>query len=147
MSLSAMQVENLIRQWIPMAEAMDLKVERIDNGHARIRIPFNDKNKRPGGTVSGPVLMAAADTAMYAAILGAVGEVAMVVTSNLNINFMQRPGQVDIIAEGKILKLGKRLAYCEVDIFTSASSELAAHVTGSYALPPELSSQATLGTS
>jgi uncharacterized protein (TIGR00369 family) len=134
--LQADQVEALIREWIPMARQIDLRVEAIDAHGARIRIPFDEANKRPGGSVSGPVLMAAADTAMYAAILGALGEVAMAVTSNLNINFMQRPGEVDIIAQGKILKLGKRIAYCEVDIFTSESEDLVAHVTGSYSLPP-----------
>ena len=136
MSLQAEQVEALIREWIPMARQIDLRVEAIDADGARIRIPFDEANKRPGGSVSGPVLMAAADTAMYAAILGVLGEVAMAVTSNLNINFMQRPGEVDIIAQGKILKLGKRIAYCEVDIFTSESEDLVAHVTGSYSLPP-----------
>jgi uncharacterized protein (TIGR00369 family) len=135
-SLKAQQVESLIREWIPMARLIDLRVDSIDSKGARIRIPFDEANKRPGGSVSGPVLMAAADTAMYAAILGRLGEVAMAVTSNLNINFMQRPGEVDIIAQGKILKLGKRIAYCEVDVFTSESEELVAHVTGSYSLPP-----------
>lgn len=136
MALQAKDVQNLIRSWIPLAEQIDLQVESIADNCARIRIPFDERNKRPGGSVSGPVLMAAGDTAMYAAILGSLGEVAMAVTSNLNINFMQRPGEVDIIAEGKILKLGKRIAYCEVEIFTSVSHELVAHVTGSYALPP-----------
>ena len=137
MALQAKQVQELIRNWIPMAEDIDLRVESISDHSALVRIPFDHKNKRPGGSVSGPVLMAAGDTAMYAAILGALGEVAMAVTSNLNINFMQRPGEVDILAEGKILKLGKRIAYCEVEIYTSESRELVAHVTGSYALPPK----------
>ena len=58
-------------------------------------------------------MMTAGDTAMYAAILGSLGEVAMAVTSNLNINFLQRPEQRDLIAEGTIIKLGKRIAFCE----------------------------------
>ena len=137
MALKAKQVQELIRSWIPMAEDIDLQVEEVTDRSSLIRIPFDEKNKRPGGSVSGPVLMAAGDTAMYAAIIGALGEVSMAVTSNLNINFMQRPGEVDILAEGKILKLGKRIAYCEVEIFSSESRELVAHVTGSYALPPK----------
>lgn len=141
MALQAKQVQKLIRSWIPMAEDIDLRVEELTQNAALIRIPFDEKNKRPGGSVSGPVLMAAGDTAMYAAILGAMGEVAMAVTSNLNINFMQRPGEVDILAEGKILKLGKRIAYCEVEIYTSESRDLVAHVTGSYALPPIVSAE------
>jgi len=136
MALNASQVQTLIRQWIPMAEDIDLRVEEIREGYARIRIPFMEKNLRPGGSVSGPIMMAAGDTAMYAAILGSLGEVAMAVTSNLNINFMQRPKESDLIAEGTILKLGKRMAFCEVAVRCDGSEDMVAHVTGSYSLPP-----------
>jgi uncharacterized protein (TIGR00369 family) len=137
MAINAKDVENLIRQWVPMAEDIDLRVEEVREGYARICIPFSEKNLRPGGTVSGPVMMAAGDTAMYAAIIASLGEIAMAVTSNLNINFMQRPKPVDLIAEATILKLGKRMAFCEVGLRSKGSEELVAHVTGSYSLPPK----------
>jgi len=136
MALNAKQVQTLIRAWVPMAEDIDLRIEEVREGYARIRIPFQEKSIRPGGTVSGPTMMAAGDTAMYAAILGTLGEVSMAVTSNLNINFLQRPDPCDLIAEGTILKLGKRMAFCEVGVRSEGSDELVAHVTGSYSLPP-----------
>jgi len=135
MGLCASEVEKRIREWVPMAEDIDLRIEEIRENYSKIRIPFQDKAIRPGGTISGPVMMTAGDTAMYAAILGTLGEVAMAVTSNLNINFLQRPGPCDLIAEGTILKLGKRLAFCEVEIRSDGSEDLVAHVTGSYSLP------------
>ncbi len=137
MSLTAAEVEALIREWVPMANDIDLKVEAIGSGSARIRIPFDSRNLRPGGTISGPTIMAAGDTAMYAAILGSLGKVAMAVTSNLNINFMQRPEQRDLVADANILKLGKRIAFCEVGVRSDGNDDLVAHVTGSYSLPPE----------
>ena len=140
MALSASDIENRIREWVPMAEDINLKIEEVSEGYARIRIPFQSKCIRPGGSISGPVMMTAGDTAMYAAILGTLsgsdGEVAMAVTSNLNINFLQRPAQKDLIAEATILKLGKRIAFCEVGIKSEGSDDLVAHVTGSYSLPP-----------
>lgn len=137
MALSAQEVQALIREWVPMADDIDLRVEEIKASYARVCVPFHDKNLRPGGSISGPVMMAAGDTAMYAAILGNLGHVAMAVTSNLNINFMQRPKQADLIAEATILKMGKRIAFCEVGVTSRGSDELVAHVTGSYSLPPE----------
>lgn len=137
MALTAQEVQTLIRQWIPMAEDIDLQIEEIREAYARIRIPYDEKNLRPGGSVSGPTMMAAGDTAMYAAILGSMGEVAMAVTSNLNINFLQRPKDADLIAEGTILKLGKRMAFCEVAVRSEGSDDMVAHVTGSYSLPPK----------
>lgn len=56
-----------------MAEDIDLRVESVTETSTLIRIPFDEKNKRPGGSVSGSALMAAADTAMYASMLGMVG--------------------------------------------------------------------------
>jgi len=140
MALSASEIEKCIREWVPMAEDINLKIEEVRDGYARIRIPFQSKCIRPGGSISGPVMMTAGDTAMYAAILGTLceddGDVAMAVTSNLNINFLQRPAQKDLIAEATILKLGKRIAFCEVGIKSEGVDELVAHVTGSYSLPP-----------
>lgn len=136
MALNAQEIEDRIKEWVPMAADIGLKVEKVRQGYARIRIPFQDKHLRPGGTISGPVMMTAGDTAMYVAILGSLGEMAMAVTSNLNINFLKRPEQLDLIAEANILKLGKRIAFCEVGIRCEGSEELVAHVTGSYSLPP-----------
>lgn len=136
MTLNAQEIEQSLKQWMPMAQDIDLKVEEVRHGFARIRIPFQEKHLRPGGTISGPVMMTAADTAMYVAILGSLGEMAMAVTSNLNINFLKRPQQKDLLAEATILKLGKRIAFCEVGLRCEGSDELVAHVTGSYSLPP-----------
>jgi uncharacterized protein (TIGR00369 family) len=136
MALSAQEIEDSIKECVPMAADIDLKVEEVRYGYARIRIPYQDKYLRPGGTISGPVMMTAGDTAMYVAILGSLGEMAMAVTSNLNINFLKRPDQLDLIAEAKIIKLGKRIAFCEVGIRCEGSEELVAHVTGSYSIPP-----------
>lgn len=137
MTLKAEQIQQLIREWVPLANEIDLRVEKAEHGYAQIRFPFQEKRLRPGGTISGPTMMAAADTAMYAAILASLGQVAMAVTSNLNINFLQRPQPADLIAEARILKLGKRLAYCEVEISCEGAEDLVAHATGSYSIPPD----------
>lgn len=136
MSLTAEQVEALIRGGVPMAEDIDLRIERIDGQGARARVPFQPKLVRPGGTLSGPTIMALADAAMYAVVLGSLGKVEMAVTSTLNINFLARPKPVDLLADARILKLGRRQAVCEVSVFSAGEEDdLVAHVTGTYALP------------
>ena len=123
--MNAAQVQALIRMGLPMAEDIDFRVERLDERHALARIPFHGKLVRPGGTLSGPTIMALADAAMYAVILGRLGAVEMAVTSNLN-----------LLAEASILKLGRRQVVCEVGVFSQSNEEdLVAHVTGTYALP------------
>ncbi len=58
---------------------------------ATVRRHVEPEDTRPGGTVSGPVLMALADTALYVAIHSTIGLTPHAVTSSLNINFLRRP--------------------------------------------------------
>src|SRR6201746_292281 len=92
----------------------DVTIESADGASCLVRQRFSDRMLRPGGTVSGPTLMALADCAMYVVLLSAIGPVALAVTTNLNINFLRkgRPGQ-DLLAAARLLKLGKRLAVGE----------------------------------
>ena len=134
--LTAEQVQGLIRSGVPMAEDIDLRIDRLDALGARARVPYQDKLVRPGGTLSGPTIMALADAAMYAVVLGRLGRVEMAVTANLNINFLSKPAALDLLAEARILRLSRRQAVCEVGIFSAgAEDDLVAHVTGTYALP------------
>ena len=135
-ALSAQQVEALIRQGVPMAEDIALSIDHLDAERVLARVPFQAKLVRPGGTLSGPVIMALADAAMYAVVLGRLGRVEMAVTANLNINFLARPAPVDLLAEARILRLSRRQAVCEVSLYSlGAEDDLVAHVTGTYALP------------
>lgn len=134
--LTALEVQTLIRAGLPMAEDIDLRIDRLDDEGVLARVPFQAKLVRPGGTLSGPTIMALGDAAMYAVVLGRLGRVEMAVTSNLNINFLVKPKPVDLLANARILRLSRRQAVCEVSLYSAGNeSELVAHVTGTYALP------------
>jgi uncharacterized protein (TIGR00369 family) len=83
-------------------------------------------------------MMALADFAMYVAVLSAIGPVPLAVTINLNINFMRKPSNSDLIAEARLLKLGKRLATGEITIRATDDEEPVAHATSTYSIPPRL---------
>ncbi|MEH6566321.1 MAG: PaaI family thioesterase [Halopseudomonas sp.] len=134
--MSAQQVQQLIRQGVPQADDLDLRIEEVSEQHSLARIPFHSRLIRPGGTLSGPTLMALGDAAMYALILGKLGPAEMAVTSNLNINFLSRPQPVDLMAKATLLRMTRRQAVCEVGLYSAGQpDELVAHVTGTYALP------------
>jgi acyl-coenzyme A thioesterase PaaI-like protein len=112
-------------------------VESVGHRTATIRHPVGVGELRPGGTVSGPVLMAAADLALYVAILGEIGIVPLTVTTNLSINFLRKPaGDRDVIGVCKLLKLGKTLVVGEVALYSEGDDVPVAHVVGTYAIPP-----------
>ncbi|WP_407943049.1 PaaI family thioesterase [Methylobacterium oxalidis] len=103
---------------------------------ARMRMDHHERHLRPGGTVSGPSMMALADLVLYAAILAQIGPVGLAVTTNLSFNFLRRPGTTGLVAEARLLKLGRRLAVGEVLITAAGSDELVCHATGTYSIPP-----------
>ena len=91
---------------------------------------------RPGGTVSGPILMTVADVALYAAVLGELGLVALAVTSNLSINFLRKPAaDKDIVGHCKLVKVGRTLVMGEVMLYSRGDEKPVAQVMGTYALP------------
>jgi len=113
------------------------EIEKVWHGGCLVRRPCNECALRPGGTISGPVMMAVADFTMYVAVLSAVGWVPLAVTTNLNINFLKKPGARDLLAEARLIKLGKRLAVGEVALRSDGDDELVAHVTSTYSIPPQ----------
>ena len=110
-------------------------VEEVGPLSARLRCDYHEKLLRPGGTISGPTMMALADLALYVAILGQIGPVGLAVTTSLTFNFLRKPGQTGLIGDCKLLKLGKRLAVGEVSIFSEGSTDIVCHATGTYAIP------------
>ena len=107
----------------------------LDRGSVRLRMPYRDDFVRPGGTVTGPALFGLADVALYGAVLSIIGRVELAVTTSMNINFLRRPNLRPVIAEALILKLGKRLAYGDVLLFSEGDPDAVAHVTGTYSIP------------
>jgi uncharacterized protein (TIGR00369 family) len=112
-----------------------LSIEEIWHGGAQVRQAYREDFIRPGGTISGPIMMALADFAMYVAVLAAIGPVPLAVTTNLSINFLRRPSAADLLAEAKLMKLGKRLAVGDVAIRSAGGMELVAHATSTYSIP------------
>ena len=114
-----------------------LTIENVEHGRAVVRLAYSEQFIRPGGTISGPTMMMLADFALYLAVLSAIGPVALAVTINFNINFLRRPEARDLIADARMLKLGKRLAVMEVSLHSDGVEEPVAHVTSTYSIPPK----------
>jgi uncharacterized protein (TIGR00369 family) len=135
--LNADQVSAYLDQEFPqIGIGRNFSIEAVGPLSARVRLHYRADHLRPGGTISGPTLFALADVALYVAILAQLGRVKLAVTTNLNINFLRKPGPADLVGEARLLKLGKRLAVGEVTMFSAGASQIVAHATGTYSLPP-----------
>jgi uncharacterized protein (TIGR00369 family) len=111
-------------------------IEAAGHRAARLRMDVGERALRPGGTVSGPTMFRLADTAIYVAVLASIGPRALAVTTNMSINFLRKPPLRALIAECRLLKLGKRLAVGDVTIYSEGDDEPVAQATGTYSIPP-----------
>ncbi|MEC8261423.1 MAG: PaaI family thioesterase [SAR324 cluster bacterium] len=113
------------------------RVVEVGNQTATIAHEIGEAELRPGGTVSGPVLMEVADVALYVALLGEIGIVLLAVTTGLTINFLRKPTATQqIIAVCTLLKVGRTRATGEVRLFSEGLKEPVAHAVGTYSIPP-----------
>jgi len=136
-ALTADEIADLLHEIFPQVvyPGCGISLERVDYGDVRVRRQFQETLLRPGGTVSGPAMMQLADFAMYVAVFSAVGRQPEAVTTNLNINFLRKPGHADLIADARLLKVGRRLVYGEVTIYSEGEGGPVAHATSTYSIP------------
>jgi uncharacterized protein (TIGR00369 family) len=133
--MDAPAIAAFLAREFPQVAHLDVEVVAVEEGRAVVRAPTGERDLRPGGTVSGPAMMALADLAMYVALLAHIGPVALAVTTSFNINFLRKPLAGELRAEARLLKLGRRLAVGEITLFSTGVDEAVAHATATYSIP------------
>ena len=135
-TMSAGELHDFMAREFPQV-AEDFVIEAVGARHIRVRLSVGARHLRPGGTVSGPAIFALADVAVYLALLAMIGPEALAVTTNCAIDFMRKPAAgTDLIAECRLLKLGRVLAVGDVLIFSEAMDEPVARASLTYSIPP-----------
>ncbi len=134
--LTISELEAFLAREFPQV-APDVAIEALGSMTATMRLRRDKKHLRPGGTMSGPSMALLADVTAYVALLGMIGEKALAVTTNLSLNFMRKPADIDLLCDGRLLKLGRRLAVGDAVLYSEGGSpsEPVAHATFTYALP------------
>jgi uncharacterized protein (TIGR00369 family) len=134
--LDAAGVNALLQKAFPDArpEAFPTVLE-VAPGRVKVMAAYREGLLRPGGVISGPTLMSLSDTAAYALVLAHIGDQLMAVTSSLTINFLRGAKPGDLYAEAEMLRLGRRMAVCDVRLWTEGPDRLAAQALVTYAIP------------
>jgi uncharacterized protein (TIGR00369 family) len=131
--LDVAQLQQILDVAYPDAEVP--QVEEVRGDTVILRQPVVARHERPGGTVSGPLMMMLSDTAAWVAILAQVGPELLAVTTSLHIDFLRKPPMADLVAYATVLKLGRKLAVVEVAISSIGRDELVAKAQVTYSLP------------
>jgi acyl-coenzyme A thioesterase PaaI-like protein len=131
---SKAEIVELLAREFPHSQCV---VEEVSDRSATVSHPIGPAQLRPGNTVSGPVLMAVADVALYVAILGTIGLVPLAVTTSLTINFLKKPSPSNPIrGVCRLLKVGRVLVVGEVALYSASNEDMVAHAVGTYSVPP-----------
>ncbi|MFA5521529.1 MAG: PaaI family thioesterase [Castellaniella sp.] len=133
--ITAAGFRELLEREHPFATLLIMEILEIGHGSARLRLPDQPEHQRQGGTVAGPMLMALADVALYAAVVGATGE-PRAVTASLSINFMRAAPPGGVLAHAHIHRSG-RLASGECCLYTADGSQMIAQAISAFALPAQ----------
>lgn len=112
-------------------------VEHVAEMEIRVRCHVTEAHLRPGGTVSGPTMFTLADVSVYLAVLAMIGPQGLAVTTNCSMDFMRKPvAGRDLIAECRLLKLGRVLAVGDALIRSDWSDAIVARASLTYSIPP-----------
>ena len=127
----------LFADWV---QALNLRIDSIDENGAVLRLPQHEGIRRIGGIVCGQASMTLIDTCMVFVCFGALGRVADVTTVSQSTSFMRAAGDGDLLAHGRVLKAGRQLVFGEVTVTLEGDDRPIAHGTSTYAvLPPRQS--------
>ncbi|GAB4295611.1 MAG: PaaI family thioesterase [Roseovarius sp.] len=136
LQMSIEEVSALLEREFPQVST-HFTIEELAPMRIRVRLNVGEAHLRPGGTVSGPSIFALADVAVYMAVLAMIGPETLAVTTNCSIDFMRKPAAGrDLIAECRLLKLGRALAVGDVLVFSEGEEEPVARASLTYSIPP-----------
>ncbi len=136
LKINAEEMTGFLDEVFPQVRGM-FGIDRMDETLLVMRLFNDDKHLRPGGTVSGPAMFSLADVAAYVATMGFVGKEALAVTTHCSIDFMRKPvAGVDLLAEARVLKLGRALSVTDVLLFSEGTTQPVAHASLTYSIPP-----------
>src|SRR5918994_3847713 len=114
----------------PSAKLLGWALRAIDPDAGTIEIGFtaDERFTNPGGTVQGGFLAAMLDDTQGPALFGMTHGEAYAPTIDFNISFVKaaRPGQ--FVGKGRVLSLGKTIAFTEAELFDE-SGDLVARAT------------------
>jgi len=119
---------------VPFTRAYGFRLSSIADGQCAIDVPFQKTFERPSGIVSGQVFMAAADVAMWLAIMTKLGRTDASVTAAMTTAFLGSAREEAFRCTARIVRLGRRLVYGVAES-VGADGRLLAHHTVTYARP------------
>jgi uncharacterized protein (TIGR00369 family) len=123
---------------VPYHASLGIRVEDVESDRVRIRIPYADANSNPGRALHGGVYASAIHAAGVLAAEAGLDDAAERESRTLDLSVCYLAAAIgeDIVAEARVLRRGKELAYAAVDVRNDAGKALARGLLTHRAAPP-----------
>jgi uncharacterized protein (TIGR00369 family) len=122
----------------PFHASMGISVEAVRDGEVDLRLEARPDQLNLQGTVHGGVLATLADTAAGLAVRSAIPAGSRHVSVTLDMQFLAPAERGSLLATGRVVRLGRRLAFAEAEVTDAVGAPLArAHVTVAISTPTQ----------
>ena len=104
----------------PFVTKLGIVAERLDGDEVRLRMPWDPANVTLGDMVHGGAIAALADVTVMAAAWAGVEEATSLrgVTTSMSLQYLAPARATDLIGVGRVLRQGRTLVNCDVDVVT-----------------------------
>ena len=132
--ISIKEISKKLKDIFPQV-ADKYEIISLKSNYSEVKLLSNNKNLRPGNTISGPSMFELADLSFYIAIMASTDLGDKSVTTNVSINFIKKPLLSNLLGISKIKKIGKRLVVGDVEILSEDKKQTYAQALFTYSIP------------
>ena len=132
--ISIKEISKKLKDIFPQV-ADKYEIISLKSNYSEVKLLSNDKNLRPGNTISGPSMFELADLSFYIAIIASTNLGDKSVTTNVSINFIKKPLLSNLLGISQIKKMGKRLVVGDVEILSEDKKQIYAQALFTYSIP------------
>ena len=132
--ISIKEISKKLKDIFPQV-ADKYEIISLKSNYSEVKLLANNKNLRPGNTISGPSMFELADLSFYIAIMASTDLGEKSVTTNVSINFFKKPLLSNLLGISQIKKIGKRLVVGDVEILSEDKKQTYAQALFTYSIP------------
>ena len=132
--ISIKEISKKLKDIFPQV-ADKYEIISLKSNYSEVKLLSNNKNLRPGNTISGPSMFELADLSFYIAIMASTDLGDKSVTTNVSINFIKKPLLSNLLGISQIKKIGKRLVVGDVEILSEDKKQTYAQALFTYSIP------------
>ena len=132
--ISIKEISKKLKDIFPQV-ADKYEIISLKSNYSEVKLLSNNKNLRPGNTISGPSMFELADLSFYIAIMASTDLGDKSVTTNVSINFIKKPLLSNLLGISQIKKMGKRLVVGDVEILSEDKKQTYAQALFTYSIP------------